>query len=398
MSSMAQFWVSVSVFHAVLLPVCLVLGRRWRRPHGTDATLPWLRALTRDALIFLGVVLVMSTAAVAGVRFDFTQLRLMCQALFGEGILLAAWIALAHHRQGLHRRALIPGLVAVGLLGIYWDAYHHEPHTLVVRHHRLDLVGRPAARHLRILHMTDIQTAAVGSHEEQALRAGLAENPDLIVLTGDYVQERLEGPTPTHAQAVADLRALIQRAELRAPLGVFAVQGDAESDCASIFRSVAVTCLSDEAREIALPDGSRLALVGLRLETSRGRARGRARSIVDAAPSADVTLVVGHRPDFIQDLVGDTRVDLVLAGHTHGGQVVLPLFGPPITRSALPRRYAGGLNDYGGLPLHVSRGVGMERGTAPQIRFLCPPEICILDVGYGPLQSASARRSLESRF
>jgi predicted MPP superfamily phosphohydrolase len=77
----------------------------------------------------------------------------------------------------------------------------------------------------------------------------------------------------------------------------------------------------------------------------------------------------------------------VLAGHTHGGQVVLPLFGPPRTASRLPRLYAGGLHDFAGTPLHVSRGVGMERGFAPPLRFLCPPEICVLDVhlrGKGP--------------
>jgi predicted MPP superfamily phosphohydrolase len=70
----------------------------------------------------------------------------------------------------------------------------------------------------------------------------------------------------------------------------------------------------------------------------------------------------------------------VLAGHTHGGQVVVPFFGPPVTAIRLPRRYAGGLNDYEGTPLHVSRGVGMERGFAPQLRFLCPPEICVIDL------------------
>ena len=76
------------------------------------------------------------------------------------------------------------------------------------------------------------------------------------------------------------------------------------------------------------------------------------------------------------------RAHLALAGHTHGGQVVLPFFGPPMTLSRLPRRYAGGLHDYHGLPLHVSRGIGMERGSAPQIRFLCPPEICVIELRY----------------
>jgi predicted MPP superfamily phosphohydrolase len=69
-----------------------------------------------------------------------------------------------------------------------------------------------------------------------------------------------------------------------------------------------------------------------------------------------------------------------LAGHTHGGQVVLPFIGPLRTATRLPRRYAGDLHDFTGTPLHVTRGVGMERDFAPQVRFLCPPEICVLDV------------------
>jgi len=60
--------------------------------------------------------------------------------------------------------------------------------------------------------------------------------------------------------------------------------------------------------------------------------------------------------------------------------VVLPFFGPPRTAIRLPRRYAGGLNDYRGTPIHVSRGVGMERGFDIPIRFLCPPEIGIIDL------------------
>ena len=74
------------------------------------------------------------------------------------------------------------------------------------------------------------------------------------------------------------------------------------------------------------------------------------------------------------------RERLALAGHTHGGQVVIPFFGPPRTAIRLPRRYAGGLNDYRGTPIHISRGVGMERGFDIPIRFLCPPEIGIIDL------------------
>ena len=56
--------------------------------------------------------------------------------------------------------------------------------------------------------------------------------------------------------------------------------------------------------------------------------------------------------------------------------------GAPFTKTRIARRYASGLNDYEGIPIHVSPGVGMERGTAPQIRFLCPPEVSVLDAVY----------------
>jgi predicted MPP superfamily phosphohydrolase len=81
-------------------------------------------------------------------------------------------------------------------------------------------------------------------------------------------------------------------------------------------------------------------------------------------------------------LAGQVDVELALGGHTHGGQIVLPGFGPPLTLSRLPRRYAAGLNVYEGIPLHVSPGIGMERLTAPQVRFFCPPEVSVIDVRY----------------
>jgi hypothetical protein len=100
------------------------------------------------------------------------------------------------------------------------------------------------------------------------------------------------------------------------------------------------------------------------------------------------------RPDVALGLRPGSRIDLVVAGHTHGGQVVLPGFGPPMTLSHVPRAVAaGGLHDLGGNAIYVSRGVGCERGQAPRIRFLCPPEVSLLEVGASAGQPAPSRHT-----
>jgi predicted MPP superfamily phosphohydrolase len=273
----------------------------------------------------------------------------------------------------------------MALLAVCVDAYHVEPRMLLVREHYLDRTdGAAAGRRLRILHLSDLQTPVIGAHEERALTKGLEYRPDLVVLTGDYVQDELG--RPTEKQAIRDLRALIARIGFAAGLGVFATDGDAGPQCGEVFAGTAVRCLVDESALVAIPEGGTMSITGLSRHHGRERNPARLTWILDRAPRADHRLVISHAPDFV-DALRD-RVDLVLAGHTHGGQVVVPFFGPPRTATRLPRRYAGGLNDYAGIPLHVSRGIGMERAFTLPVRFLCPPEICLIDV-----RLPAARRS-----
>jgi predicted MPP superfamily phosphohydrolase len=90
-------------------------------------------------------------------------------------------------------------------------------------------------------------------------------------------------------------------------------------------------------------------------------------------------IVLGHAPDFA---LGSVPADLLVAGHTHGGQVQLPFIGPLVTLSHVPRAWAAGgltrLDD--DRFLVVSRGIGMERDLAPRLRFLCQPQLVVIDL------------------
>ena len=117
--------------------------------------------------------------------------------------------------------------------------------------------------------------------------------------------------------------------------------------------------------------GSRLRLCGVD-DWATGRPDLR-RALGDTR-LGDACLLLSHNPDFVEH-IRDPRVDLVLSGHTHGGQVVLPLIGAPVTASRYGQKYVHGLVQGPSARVYVSRGVGT---IGPPVRFGCPPEVTLL--------------------
>jgi predicted MPP superfamily phosphohydrolase len=377
-----RYGLALAAFHLGVLAATAWVAWGWRKPAVCRRSVrPWIFGLGRELGILAVFAYATSLAAPFLANLDHPKRlqigeisgRLMGQALFGEAIALGLALAFWHRRAAANRRALTFAGGALALCLVYAQAYRLEPRQLVVSRHVVDQGG---AESLRILHITDIQTPRIGEHEERALRTGMAQRPDLVVLTGDYVQDELG--RPTEAEAARDLRRLLVRVGFRAPLGIFATEGDVGPQCREVFAGTEARCLTDESAVVTLAGGATLKITGL----SRGRGRERSPAVLagllERGPRADHQIVISHSPDFVDAL--PWKLDLALAGHTHGGQFVLPFFGPLVTASRLPRRYAAGLHDFRGVPLHVSRGVGMERGFAPPVRFLCPPEVCLLDV------------------
>jgi predicted MPP superfamily phosphohydrolase len=95
-------------------------------------------------------------------------------------------------------------------------------------------------------------------------------------------------------------------------------------------------------------------------------------------PKEAFSIFLYHYPDEIHSVSG--KVDLYCAGHTHGGQVALPVYGALLTLSRFGKQFESGLFEVGGTTLYVNRGIGMEGMRAPRVRFFARPEITVYEI------------------
>ena len=272
----------------------------------------------------------------------------------------------------LARIALVAVVSAVAVgLGIY--AFFVEPDRLVVRRDRLALLGWPAP--LKIAVISDLH---VGSpfidvaKVERLVALSNAEAPDLVLLCGDYVARGIVGG---HRVPVAEFAPTL--GGLRARYGVWAVLGNHDwwvdgPGTRSAFEAAGIHVLDDQIARLVV-EGHSIWLLGVADSWTR---YPRPDLAIQRIPDHETILAFAHNPDVFAENMPD-RVILTFAGHTHGGQVNLPLIGRPIVPSAWGQRYAFGHVWENGHHLYVTSGVGTS--NLP-VRFRVPPEIALVDV------------------
>ena len=237
--------------------------------------------------------------------------------------------------------------------------------------------GRSGSGAITVGVVSDMQMANVGDHERRAVRTLMAERPDVILVPGDLFHME---PARFDEQ-LPELRALY--GELHAPYGVYVVPGDV--DGAERIRSAIdgtdLRLLVDETVRVDVRD-RQLLIGGLELDYAAPGAQQVRDELLAEPDDGAITVQLSHRPDSVLELPPASRVDLTVSGHTHGGQIVLPLIGPLMTLSDVPRAVArGGLHEVDGNRVYVSAGVGAERGGAPQVRFLDRPSVAVITLG-----------------
>ncbi len=231
---------------------------------------------------------------------------------------------------------------------------------------------------LRLLHVSDLHVERVTIREEKLLHLIEELAPDAVLLTGDYLTLSSVHNTVAQAEAHDLLARLCDAAGPRCP--VYAIPGSPPVDhpdiVPSIFRDLPLTWLVDEIQELDL-NGHNLRLAGLRCTADRSRDAPRLYHLLESNPAqSPFTLLLYHSPDLMPEAV-ELGVDLYLCGHTHGGQIRVPLFGAVFTSSDFGKRYEMGRYEENDTTLYVSRGLGMEGLGAPRARFLAPPEIIL---------------------
>jgi len=258
-------------------------------------------------------------------------------------------------------RAVLLSAGAIGVSCVAWG-YFVEPFRLEVTRHIISTPKLPSGTTLRIVHLSDLHIDDEGPRELEVPTLVNELQPDLVLLTGDYLNNR-------SVEAEKALASMLKK--LKAPLGIYAVAGNWDMfrgfKSLSILREQGVVHVDGMSSVLPL-GGARIRVTGLLHAQHTDGLRD------------DSAFHIGlyHTPDEIERMAG--HIDLYLCGHTHGGQIRVPFVGALLTLSRFWKRYEMGRYEVDGTTLYVHRGLGMEGGGAPRVRFLARPEIAFFEV------------------
>jgi hypothetical protein len=250
-----------------------------------------------------------------------------------------------------------------------------EPNRLIVHQETIQIDNWPKELNgLRIALIADVHTGGPFINDQklqQIVALTNQQNPDLIILLGDYMS-----PNSWHSHRVEPEVTAAALKNLRAPLGVYSILGNHDwwysgEKVRRALEQNGIHVMEDEVAEVKWRDKS-LWLVGLADLWTRPQHIGE----TIAKVSSDSTIIaLTHNPDIFPRI--PRNVPLLLAAHTHGGQVNLPLIGTPVVPSDFGQKYSAGHVFENGHHLFVTTGIGT---SIFPIRFRVTPEIVILTI------------------
>ena len=270
-------------------------------------------------------------------------------------------------------------LVEIGnfaLTGYGLNSLWGEPFRLGVTKITLKSPKLRGAPPLRVLHLSDLHIERMTPRETKLLKMIGELRPDVIVCTGDlinfsYIEDQ---------RARTECRELLSK--IHAPLGVYAVPGTPLIDTPEVLKAVYdgldhITLLTNQT--CSLEGYPQVEIIGVSC-THNPSLDGPQFDRLRAEVSAEKYLLLLHHSPDLMPAAAQSKIDLYVCGHTHGGQLRLPLIGALLTGSIYGKRYEMGRYQEGVTTLYISRGIGLEGKGMPRMRFLCPPEIELFEL------------------
>lgn len=288
---------------------------------------------------------------------------------------------------------LIYSLALISFVSLTCLAYSYfiEADRLVVTSQTLKIKNwNPAFDGLKVVMIGDIHGGSNGITEEkirEIVTTTNEQNPDVVVMLGDYVSEWGDGSLKMPVETIAANLAGIQ-----STYGVFAVLGNHDGDydddrVAAALGAQGYNVLQNEVAAIE-KGGQRLRFFGMKdhLKLAGGwlRISADSKKYLSTTGTGDI-IVLQHSPDILPVIAGEYSVSpdlrLILAAHTHGGQVRFPILGSMIVPSGFGQKYARGHILDKGVDMFVTSGIGT---SVLPFRFMVPPEIVVLTIKSEP--------------
>jgi uncharacterized protein len=269
-------------------------------------------------------------------------------------------------------------IIPLILFSMVFYGFFIEPNRLMVHQETIQIDNWPAELSgLRIALIGEVHTGAWFIDDRKLQRIVELTNqqqPDLVVLLGDYMVSN-----SWHSHRVEPEVTAAALKNLKAPLGVYAVLGNHDwwyngKKVIDAFEQNGIRVLEGEVAEVKWRDRS-FFLVGIGDVWTRSQYFNQT---IDKIPTSSNVIILTHNPDYFPAI--PQNVPLMLAAHTHGGQVNLPLIGRPVEPSDYGQRYAAGHVYENSHHLFVTTGIGT---SIMPVRFRVTPEIVILTVKSG---------------
>jgi len=263
----------------------------------------------------------------------------------------------------------ILGLLLVILIGLVLYAFLVEPYSVKVEKIVVETEKIPKGLKLKIVQLSDLHLHGIGNRERLALSVIERLNPDIVVVTGDLIdnKENLD-------ELYEFMKKLSQKEKTYVVFGNWDHWSGADlNDLKHELESLGVTVLINSHGKIEM-DGACLYIVGVD-DPHTGRAN--LEKALAGITSDCFVILLAHSPEIVME-AAERDVHLVLAGHTHGGQVVVPGYGPlflPVSREY--RKYSSGFFKIENTLLYVNRGLGT---TMLPVRIFCPPEVTLIEI------------------